>query len=483
VTLAPLDLLLLLGLPLLAGASVLRALGVAFRDDRVAFLGWAWLAGALLLSAALHVWSWFALPHPRAAATAALLLAAGVAAVLPRPRRSPAPPPRERAPSWESALFAGALVLALLVALDRILIANAAIVCVGDEAAIWAGKAKALHYAGGMGPELGRFLSEGRVGHPDYPAFNPLLQWWTFLHAGGVVEVENRLPIQAFVPAAILVGAGALRRLVRPSLSAALLLLLTLNHGMLEATFRAGSDGIVAFGLLVAADAWLRFASSGERRWWALLQLGLAGALWAKNEGTLLAVAFALALAVAALRSAALRARFAALGTARLWVLAPLLFEAGQRAFNLRYGLTNDLFGGEGDPPLWRNLAGRFDPESLSTLARWFGRSWFAPDSLGGPLPPPPSPWLATSDQNLLFPALVVAGLSLPRRAWRGASGVLLGALGLAAAGFALVYLGTVHDLEWHLKTSVGRVLFQLAPAAAVALAALHSAHGLDDHD
>src|SRR5262249_40372047 len=121
--------------------------------------------------------------------------------------------------------------------------------------------------------------------------------------------------------------AGALRRLVRPALAAALLLLVVLNQGLETDTWWALSCGIVAFGTLAAADGWLRFDATGRPRDFARCAAGLAAALWAKNEGTLLALLFGAAIAIAALVSPRTRARLASLRGAWAWLLLPLACE------------------------------------------------------------------------------------------------------------------------------------------------------------
>ena len=470
-------------LPLAAGIALLRAIGVRGRDDRVAFLGWAWLCGSMLLAVALLGWSWFDLPKPLWGATGILVLG-GIGAELRARRRgaaAPASPAAVRAPSFaqrlEQGLFLLVLAFTLAITVNRVVVASTLICSGGDESAIWAAKAKVFFFAGGMDARFVELLTLHGVAHPDYPSLNPLLQWWTYLHAGDVVDVENRFPIFAFVFAMQLVAAGALRRLVRPLFAAALLLLLTVNQSMQLTSWMANADGIVAFGLLVATDAWLRFSATGERRWWALVSLGLGAGLFAKNEGALVAVTFAAGLAVLAVASKPARARLASLGSAHLWLLVPIGLEAVHRACNARFDVTNDLFGAGGDPPIWKNIDARLDPGSFAMLARWFGKVWFVPTSLVPRLPDPDSPWLQTSDQNFLFGAFLFSSLADPRRALRSPLGVVTIALLLAVAGFAVVYLGTVHELEWHLRTSVGRVLFDLLPAATVVLAALHSPH------
>jgi len=479
VNVSPAALAFLLLVPLLTGVAVVRGLGVRAREDRLAFLGWAWVAGTLVLSTALFAWSWFALPAPCAATIAfcaACACAAEVVARL-RVRRVPVAPevvaaaPR-RGRRIETALFWAALVLALTVTLDRIVTADASIVCTGDEVLIWAAKAKALWVSGGMSPGFERLLADHRVVHADYPPHNPLLQWWTWLVAGRMGDVENRLAIQLFAPALLLVAAAALRRHVGPALAGALLVLLTLNRGMTHASWPADADGLVACGFLVAVDGWLRFAESGRAPFFALSSFGLATALWAKNEGALLAVQFGLALGVAAVVSRRVRARLAGLRGALAWLLLPVALEAAHRAFNLRFGLVNDLAEGAGGSLAGRML-GRLDGASLEVLGRAFARSLTVPPMIPEYFKPLVPAWLGPSDQNLLLPVFFALALLRPRRAFGAELGVVTGTLFAAVASFALVYLGTVHDLAWHLDTSVGRVLFDLVPAATVASSAL----------
>lgn len=477
---SPAALAFLLLVPLLTGAAVVRGLGVRAREDRLAFLGWAWVAGTLVLTTALFAWSWFALPAPRAA-TIALCAACACAAesaarrrarrVLPVVADGDGGPPR-RARRIESVLFGAALVLALAVTLDRIVTADASIVCSGDEVLIWAAKARAFCVSGGMSSGFERLLADHRVVHADYPPHDPLLQWWTWLVAGRMGDVENRLAIQLFAPALLLVAAAALRRRVGPALAAALLLLLALNRGMTHASWPADADGLVACGFLVAVDGWLRFAESGRAPCFALAAFGLATALWAKNEGALLAVEFALALGVAAVVSRRVRERLAGLRGALAWLLLPLALEAAHRAFNLRFGLVNDLAEGAGGA-LADRMLGRLDGASLGILGSAFARSLTVPPTIAEYFKPLVPAWLGPSDQNLLLLAFFALALLRPRRAFGAELGVVTGTLLAAFAGFALVYLGTVNDLAWHLDTSVGRVLFDLAPAATIAAAAL----------
>jgi hypothetical protein len=82
-------------------------------------------------------------------------------------------------------------------------------------------------------------------------------------------------------------------------------------------------------------------------------------------------------------------------------------------------------------------------------------------------------------DVWVLVPLLVLAVLWRPVLRVPAASAAVLAALAYAAVLF-LVYLGTPHDLDWHLRTSVDRVRMPvtLLLGFAVLLALEHRAAG-----
>jgi hypothetical protein len=136
--------------------AVVRGLGVRAREDRLAFLGWR---GSRARSFSRRRSSPGAGSRcrrraPRRSRSARRArawrrswraFARGASRSLPRSSR--AAPRRGR--RIETALFWAALLLALTVTLDRIVTADASIVCTGDEVLIWAAKAKAPLGVGG----------------------------------------------------------------------------------------------------------------------------------------------------------------------------------------------------------------------------------------------------------------------------------------------------------------------------------------------
>jgi len=54
-------LLIMLGAPLMLGAGIVRAIGVSSRDGRLAFIGWAWMAGSFALVLFIDIALWLEL--------------------------------------------------------------------------------------------------------------------------------------------------------------------------------------------------------------------------------------------------------------------------------------------------------------------------------------------------------------------------------------------------------------------------------------
>lgn len=454
----------LAGTPILLGVAALGANGIRWSEDRLAFVPWVYAAGTLAVALLLWVWTWVGLPlDVRLAwplfASAAVLLWMTRARARPAPA---APPPSGSRIGW--ALLAAALVIALGVTADRIAVSTAQLVAETDEATIWAAKAKAVYRSGGFnaafreatGPDARPFLH-----HADYPLLNPLLQLWVFIHRGAVVHLENRVPIQLCVPALLLLLAAAVRRVARPEVAALLVLALAGSAMTRMLTLYAYADHMVAFGWLLALDAWLRHGADGEARWWRLAMVGVTFTLWSKNEGVLLAATAVVAAGVAllvrraragdgrgwqgALEQGGLPARARDL----LWCLLPIAVAAVHFSANRALGFENDLFAAPG----W---IGSLAPAELAqrapTVAAYAARRALEPPLSIGMVP-------------VLFLALIIL---FPGRVWRSRLAVPALSFALAMAAYVLVYVATYHPLPWHLETSFARVSYQLTPALAL---------------
>jgi hypothetical protein len=466
-----LPLLTLLALPLLLGMLVLRALGIRAREDPLAFGGWAWMSGCLLLALFLLAWMLAGLA-PAALSSRTLVPACGVLGVVlawltlrdrraargrdgarSSAREAPGVPAAGGRASW--CVFALCLGAALLLVLDRILLASMELVVIGDEAIIWAAKAKALWFGDGINARFAA-LASGEVGvvHANYPLLDPLLQLFSFQLAGRPLHFENRLPLQLCVPALLLATAGALVRHVPPWVAGLLVLLLATTRPATDACGSASADVLVALGVLCALDAGARWRATGERRWLALSALALTFLAASKNEGLMLALLAAGVLVVA--RRDRLRA-------AAGWLLLPLLVAGIGVALNAHFGFANDLLEDDDTVSVGARLAANAVERIGPVLLRM--GDYVVAGGIETHLCF--AAWLALL---LLSPrALAVPGRVVPRGVDLGAwSAVFLAVL----AVYALTYVSRPGTWEQHLRNSMPRLLFQLLPALLVWLAA-----------
>jgi len=305
-----------------------------------------------------------------------------------------------------------------------------------DAWAIW--NLKARFFARGLDAQAWRdaFSSALAGSHPDYPLLLPLAVARAWICAGS----EN-----------VLVPAGV-------ALAFALGLVVVVGASVARA--RGVRAGVVAASFVAAAPAFVRYAPSqcadvplayfivvtlalvaeaerhgGDRRRWAAA--GVAGALaaWSKNEGILF---FAL-MAAAVLGHLLLDRRRSRAVVAFFAGSAPVLLALG--AFKLLLSPGNDLLGAQ-------NLA---DGKRIAAVGAAMGRElWF-----GG------ADWLG------VLPILVVFVLLHGIRRRSGCA-VAYGVVVLPAMLliYGVVYVITPYDLQWHLSTSLARLVLHLVPAA-----------------
>ena len=444
------QLLLVLAAPTALGFGTLRALGIGRRSDPLAAPAWAYIVGSLCSALCNLLWVAAHKPFPGTWLLPAQL-AAGVALAFPTRRRATAEP-ADVAPTRERWILAVALALAAVLVTDKATERNAQPVTHGDEAVIWAAKAKTLFVARGLDAEFGQ-EARAFVRHADYPMLNPLLQLGVFEARGAIGHVDNRLPIQAFMLALLVACAAALRRYVRPAL-AALLVLLLLGHEIVQRLAQfASSDHMVMAGLVVATDAWLRWRTTWSVAWFRLAMIGLAVAAFAKNEGAVLGAIWLLAVGLA--RAARCIGSVAPMQRRELlWLLVPAGIVALGVSVNAAFGFGNDLF----DPAFSARAFGdrlvTMMPERLGTVLDFTARHV---------LFDPGAPLVFT----LFFAVLLLFPLRLLR------SEVAVPALCVAGAllTFQLVFVATPYDLQWHLTTAAVRVAMQVGPLAALGLA------------
>jgi 4-amino-4-deoxy-L-arabinose transferase-like glycosyltransferase len=264
----------------------------------------------------------------------------------------------------------------------------------------------------------------------------------SFAHAGALQQFENRLPVQGFAVALLLLLSAAVQRRCSPLIAVMALCAFTATN-FLHIGITCYADVMLAFAMLAAVDGWLRWQESGDRSWFALACIGLAAALFSKNEGSLLAAAALLALLLARL----LRVRKDAppqAGRALLWLCVPLFAVLVHRGFNSHFGVSNDLldpqFGkGQG---LFERIVSLF-PERAWTVAEFYGGLLID----RGPGPDGEITHLPLG--RLLVLSFFVAAAGLGRRLRQGTTGALLLFVAIALIGYMLVFVGTYQWLEW----------------------------------
>lgn len=446
-TLSPLLIIWLLAVPFVLGAAVLRAVGLRFCDDRVGFCGWAWAAGCLLLGLLLFVWL-HAGVEPSLWWTAPVFgaLAAGMLAWRHDQRHPRAPAPPVRGGRVFALLAIGIAAVCLFWSLG-----GAVRPCIeADEGNIWSLRAKSLLVDQGPGFAAAQVWNL----HADYPLLDPLLQAWVYSQVGAIVHFENRWLVQLCGAALWLALAAAVRARL-PGLLALPVALVVAAGAEFQAQCRlAYADGMVALGVLMAVDGWLRWRSSGQGRWRGLAVLGLAFALWSKNETVLYLLAFGGAAALS-----------------RLWVrpspggrpwlsasawLLPLAVLGTQVWFNRRHGFRSDLFG---DNPTGKNLFTLVAEQWRERVPALLSEAWHV--------------MVSVTSAHGAFAVLLVLPMLLPKVAFGRHLAAVTLLLWASLCGLHVVWVGSFLDLRFHLDTSYQRVLFQLLPATVLWCAAM----------
>jgi len=433
-------------MPLLLGVILLRFLGLGWRADRIGFPAWSWLVGCVGLGVLLRLcreiglplqW-WWSVP----------LVVAIVLELARRRRQSAVVVARDRPGFGFSAfVIAGALLCVwfALAGMDRPCIE-------GDEGNIWSLKAKSLLVDWGDGFAAAQVHNL----HPDYPQLNPWLQAWVYVLTGtpDFVQFENRWLVQLCDVALFVAVAAAVRHRLRP-LPAALLAALVLLEPEFQSLCRtAYADGMVALGLVVAVDGFLRWRDSGSRGHAWLAGIGIAFALWSKNETMLYLASAGIAAVLVRLWCAPLRSGWVGKNVVLLAPAAAVI--ANTVLWNRRFGMQSDLMGANPTGKSMFRLMAEQWPERIPAL---LNEAWQSMIALG--------------HTHAVFGVLLLALVLVPRTAFgRELALPVLATLG-AYVGMHVVYVGSFLPLRFHLDTSYLRVLFQLLPVVIVLLASL----------
>jgi hypothetical protein len=350
------------------------------------------------------------------------------------------------------------VVLVSCVLLHAFLVANIVPVRYGDEAVNWASKAKVLYTTPGLDLSTGLNLF---VSHPDYPIFNPLTQVLAFASAGRVLHFENRLPIQFFAIALLLMLSAATTRRSH-ALPSGLALLAFVGTSFFWLAPTAYADILLACATLAACEALLRWRETREPVFFGLGLLAMSAMVSAKNDGRLLLIAlaapFVLDLLVARVKAgnwgALARLRWRSLG----WLLVPIAAVLFQRGMNAWFMVRNEL-----EIEAYTHGRGMLEI-ILSQLAA------------NGPVV------LASYGRMLVDPALnsllpltfLLAGplawIARGRDWWAGAGAMTWLVFVAATIGYMLVFVGTLFDLKWHMMVAADRIMQHVLPLAVVGL-------------
>ncbi len=317
-----------------------------------------------------------------------------------------------------------------------------------DAKAIWNVRALFLYRADG---DLGEIFPRLKHGHPDYPLLLPASLAGQYCLAGG-----EHLAIPAFTSLLFTLGASAAlflaaARFASPAVACAAVAVYLVTPAVWRWAAAQYADIPLSYFLLMAV---LTLSSQLDRDRGGRLPPVLAGLFlsflaWTKNEGTvqagLLAAAFAV-LYAGARRPAAERWR------RPLWIAAGALPVAvALTLFKVFWSPVNETA---------RFLGGGL--EKFLTLERWLtivSAYWRQLVPMSG-----------AARWGLLWAALALCALAFRRHRAAGGRPLRLfdATLVLCMGLSVMAYVMTPDGVQWHLSTSLTRLLLQLTPLAMV---------------
>ncbi len=451
----------IVGIPLLLGAATLLVSGFEFRRHRLSFPGWAWLLGSAEVGLLTLGWLAIGLESvPAWGIDAGCIALAGALLLLSRRatlrrgatreaqgRYEPEPPDEDggwgSSPRWERMLFLATVALVLAITGAHVVLSSRHAIVSGDEAIFWSFRPKILWEHGGLNAAYSADVLRHRMPNAEYPLLNPLLQTWFFAHVGQITHVANRIPLQLYSFALLLILGGALQRVCRPALAAALLVLVATMPQTLIGSKVAQSDIMVCCGSVMALDAWLRMSGPERARWLGLGAFAVAFVVWSKLEGLILCASGLAALVLSP------RVLLAGLRRRRewLWALLPLGMVVLNWSLNRLLDAKPAFGRSDGAGALIAGFLERFADRGPVILA------YFSSDVL---LDPRHAHLVLAA-----FLALVVSGGRLWLRTRLRVPTLLL--LVAIVAYLAVFLIVPSQDVNWHLATAAQRLFHQLA--------------------
>jgi len=452
----PITYLAAIPVPLAVGHALHTVLGGRFGRRPVdETLVTAWLLGYLWIGAALIAAAVTGLP---VTAATAWPIALAPLLLLPFVRRPPeaarpaSPDPGPGLPRGLRRLILAAIGLLVALYLARAVLHDAVTALQAhDSIGIWAPKAMAIYLHGGLDPDFFT-LDRNAPMHPDYPLLVPMHGAWLLLAHGAADERVLKVPAFLFWLCTVILLYRFLRPRTGPVLAAMFAAAFGLIHFVFQHALFATADLPLAVLAFRGMMGLVRRVEDNDPVEWRLSMVFLAGAVAAKNEGMAVAAA-GLVLVVlsgsAPTVTSRLRAAAALAGTILAVNLPWLLFR-------WRHGIYNDLLHGE-------------------------FHLGFSPDA-GPPVGLPRVPYLVGRAVKIAYvdPDYVwngfwfAATLGLVYALVRFRNGppairILLGFLGTMAAAYLGALCISPHDIDWHSRTALPRLILHLAiPAAAL---------------
>ncbi|MBM3493327.1 MAG: hypothetical protein FJX72_03240 [Armatimonadetes bacterium] len=352
-----------------------------------------------------------------------------------------------------------------------------------DGWAIWQLKARAFFHDGSLAI-LGYPAYD--YAHLDYPILIPIHSWWLYAHAGHVNDFIAQLGGCLFAFDLVLVTYGLVRIWAGRSYALIGAALVACQPSVLRHAVSGYADVPLAAFVLFAAG----LAAAGSRRSALALAIAAAGCAWTKNEGLAAALGVAAFAVWSELRSAkagvpwarCARRAGAVIGSVALLVLPWWSVMA-------RFGLRNDVIGGTryrvvdalygaGDHRGHTPLSGQVETVTASLLR--------ALAAIGPAYPAWGLVWVVGAAGLLvtLRRRRQPLALALSPQTGRGeevpGQPMAFAFIAMSQSVACLwAYLRTPHPLEWHLATSLDRLMLHVMPVivvlACIALAMLPS--------
>ena len=315
-----------------------------------------------------------------------------------------------------------------------------------DAFATWNLRARFL-FRGGVDWPLG-FSNAIAWSHPDYPLLIPITVARLWCFAGWDLTSGPCWVASGFTLATIglLVAGVALLRGREQGMLAGIALMATpffISHGASQFADIPLSFFIMASLLLIM----LQESQSASAKRWMLGAGVMAGcAAWTKNEGLAFAAVVPVAMVLSDVRRSGIQVSFRQMAP----LLAGLALVLGVAiVFKASIAPPNDIVAGQASGSTLQRL---MDFSRYTKIARWFAERAFLFDNRG---------FLHILPVLAAYFLLVGAD---PVRIHQNNLPVGVFILAGTLAAYALAYLTTPHDLEWHLKTSLDRLILQLWP-------------------